>query len=41
MSIWRYGERRELTIAEFYLALARWGGHRNRKQDRPPGWLVL
>ena len=41
LSGWRYGERRELTVEEFYLALARLGGHLNRKQDRPPGWLVL
>jgi hypothetical protein len=38
---WRSGERRPLTVREFYLALARLGGHRNRKKDRPPGWLVL
>jgi hypothetical protein len=41
LSGWRHGERRELTVAEFYLALARLGGHLNRKKDRPPGWLVL
>ena len=41
LSGWRYGERRELTVREFYLALARLGGHLNRKHDRPPGWLVL
>jgi hypothetical protein len=41
LSGWRYGERRELTVREFYLALARLGGHQNRKKDHPPGWLVL
>jgi hypothetical protein len=38
---WRYGQRRELTVREFFLALARLGGHQNRKKDHPPGWLVL
>ena len=42
LSVWRYGERRtNLTISEFYLALARLGGHQNRKSDGPPGWLTL
>jgi hypothetical protein len=41
LSGWRYQERRELTVAEFTLALARLGGHLNRKGDHPPGWLVL
>ena len=41
LSGWRYGKRRPLTVKEFYLALARLGGHQNRKKDRPPGWLVL
>jgi hypothetical protein len=41
LSGWRYGQRRPLTVREFYLALARLGGHPNRKKDRPPGWLVL
>jgi hypothetical protein len=39
---WRYKqERGELTVKEYYLALARLGGHMNRKIDGPPGWLVL
>jgi len=39
---WRYGAREEpLSVAEFYLALARLGGHLNRKSDGPPGWLTL
>lgn len=37
----RYGESRALTVREFCLALARLGGHQNRKHDGPPGWLVL
>jgi hypothetical protein len=41
LSGWRYGQRRPLTVREYFLALARLGGHQNRKQDRPPGWLVL
>jgi hypothetical protein len=38
---WRYGKRRPLMVKEFFLALARLGGHQNRKKDHPPGWLVL
>jgi hypothetical protein len=41
LSGWRYGQRRPLTAREFYLALARLGGHQNRRKDKPPGWLVL
>jgi transposase-like protein len=41
LSGWRYGAQRPLTVGEFYRALARLGGHQNRKQDRPAGWLVL
>ena len=41
LSGWRYQEGRPLTVQEFYLALARLGGHLNRKHDHPPGWLVL
>ena len=42
LSAWRYRTIRiDLTIHEFYLALARLGGHQNRKCDRQPGWLVL
>jgi hypothetical protein len=37
----RYGEVRALTVHEFCSALARLGGHQNRKHDHPPGWLVL
>lgn len=41
LSGWRYQESRALTVAEFFLALARLGGHLNRRKDRQPGWLVL
>ena len=39
---WRHGEiRPEWTVEEFYWALGRLGGHQNRKNGPPPGWLVL
>jgi hypothetical protein len=39
---WRYrAPREEMTIKEFYMALARLGGHMNRKGDGFPGWLTL
>jgi hypothetical protein len=41
LSQWRYKEKRPLTIFEFFYALARLGGHQNRKGDGHPGWLVL
>jgi hypothetical protein len=41
LSQWRYGEVRELTVFEFLLALARMGGHQNRKRDGMPGWQTL
>ncbi len=42
LSLTRYGKVREdLTVSEFFLALARLGGHQNRKCDGHPGWLVL
>lgn len=42
LSIWRYRKRREdLSVKEFTLALARLGGHQNRKSDGLPGWLTL
>jgi hypothetical protein len=41
LSGWRYQERRELTVREFFQALARLGGHQNRRGDGAPGWLVL
>jgi hypothetical protein len=41
LSAWRYQEARDLTIHEFFYALARLGGHQNRKHDKAPGWLIL
>lgn len=41
LSIMRYKQKRPLTTHEFFMALARLGGHLNRKSDKPPGWLVL
>jgi hypothetical protein len=42
LSVWRYRRaRKDLTVHEFFFALARLGGHQNRKCDGQPGWLVL
>lgn len=42
LSIWRHRRlRTDLTVHDFFLALARLGGHQNRKHDSRPGWLVL
>jgi hypothetical protein len=42
LSAWREGlPRDDLTVREFVTALARLGGHQNRRSDGPPGWLVL
>jgi hypothetical protein len=42
LSAWRYPTiRDDLTVHEFFYALARLGGHQNRKSDRRPGWLVI
>jgi hypothetical protein len=42
LSAWRYKKiRRDLSIHDFFYALARLGGHQNRKRDHRPGWLVL
>src|SRR5204862_906935 len=42
LSAWRYRTlRNDLTVHEFFFALARLGGHQNRKSDHPPGWLIL
>jgi hypothetical protein len=42
LSTWRFQTpRSDLTVHEFYYALARLGGHQNRRHDHPPGWLVL
>jgi transposase-like protein len=37
---WQDAKRRT-TLCEFLLAVARMGGHQNRKSDGPPGWLTL
>ena len=42
LSGWRYGHICDnLTVWEFLFALARLGGHQNRRSDKQPGWLVL
>lgn len=42
LSLWRYHKARlTMTIHDFCFALARLGGHQNRKHDHAPGWLVL
>lgn len=42
LSAWRFRRLRlDLTVHEFCLALARLGGHQNRKHDHPPGWLAM
>ena len=42
LTAWRYGEMRvDISVHDFYYALARLGGHQNRTHDKRPGWLVL
>jgi hypothetical protein len=42
LSGWRHKEVRPAwSIKEFFWALARLGGHQNRRGDAEPGWLVL
>ena len=42
VSLWRLGQvRADLSVGEFFMALAKLGGHLNRRHDGPPGWLVL
>lgn len=42
LSLWRHGKiHSDWTVHQFYFALARLGGHQNRKCDGHPGWLVL
>lgn len=42
LSRWRWKETRlEWTVHDFCFALARLGGHQNRKCDGLPGWLTL
>ncbi len=42
LSIWRHKRVcADWSVYDFFYALARLGGHQNRKCDREPGWLVL
>jgi hypothetical protein len=42
LSLWRYDKlQSKLSVHYFFFALARLGGHQNRKGDHRPGWLVL
>jgi hypothetical protein len=42
LSAWRHGKlRMDWSIHDFYYALARLGGHQNRKNDHPPGWQTI
>jgi len=42
LSTWRHGKAKmDWTIHDFVWALARLGGHQNRKSDHPPGWQIL
>jgi hypothetical protein len=42
LNAWRWHDASRLTtVAEFLLAVARLGGHLNRKSDGHPGWLTL
>jgi len=42
LSVWRHGKvKMDWTIHEFVWAMARLGGHQNRKSDHPPGWQIL
>lgn len=42
LSLWRHRKIcNDLTVHDFFYALARLGGHQNRKSDHRPGWLVL
>lgn len=43
LSAWRLDGKSNLdwSVHDYYMAMARLGGHRNRKSDGDPGWLVL
>lgn len=42
LSLWRHKKvKPDWTVHDFYYALARLGGHQNRKHDHPPGWQVI
>jgi hypothetical protein len=40
--LWRHKKvKLDWMVHDFYYALARLGGHQNRKHDHPPGWQVI
>jgi Transposase DNA-binding len=42
LSQWRHKEvHRDWTVHDFFYALARLGGHQNRKHDGMPGWITI
>lgn len=41
LSLWRYKQVKDMTVHEFFYAMARLGGHQNRSSDHPPGWIVI
>jgi hypothetical protein len=42
LSVWRHKRVcPDWSVHDFFYALARLGGHQNRKRDHEPGWLVL
>ena len=42
LSGWRLKKpRMDWSVHDFFYALARLGGHQNRKSDHQPGWLIL
>lgn len=42
LSLWRHNRVCvDWSVHDFFYALARLGGHQNRKSDKPPGWLIL
>jgi hypothetical protein len=40
-SNWRIGAVQTMSVRAFFMAVAKMGGHLNRRGDGPPGWLVL
>ncbi len=42
LSGWRHKKANtSMSVYDFFYALARLGGHQNRKGDHQPGWLIL
>lgn len=42
LSAWRYKKvHKDLSVPDFFYAVARLGGHQNRESDHRPGWLIL